>query len=191
MRFSKAEFYIFGAVVVAATLSVIVANASARHDPYRGAGIRPANIAALTSERTRVAGLPAPVAGLQLGDVSPSPGTVHALGAGALAWSKAGRVCFYQRLTAGCVDQVDKPINIVVADPDVVGGGAPLRASGVATDEVKSVAVLLEDGRTLAAAAVGNFYDIELPSDIGPSSSFTVEARLKDGTAYSERVGSR
>jgi hypothetical protein len=190
MRLSKAGFYIFGALVVAAALFIIVSIASATHDPYHGPGITAANIAALTSQQTRLAGLPDPVSELHLGDMSPSSGTVHALGAGALAWAKGGRVCFYQRLTAGCVDEVNKPISIVVADPDVVGGGAPPRASGIATDEVKSVAVRLDDGRTLTAAAVGNFYDIELSSDIGPSSSFTVEARLKDGTAYSERVGS-
>jgi hypothetical protein len=190
MKRTKAGVSLGAVVLVAAAVSVIVANASGDHRSYRGPGLTPANIAALSSPQTRARGVPDRVADLHFGDLSPTPGTVHALGAGALAWTlNGGRICVTQGLSAGCLAGVHKPIDIVVADDDVVGSGAPMRASGIATDEVESVAVVFPDGRARTGAVVGNFYDIELPSDIGPSSSYTVEARLKDGSTYSERVG--
>jgi hypothetical protein len=189
-RLSKRSLSILGVVAVVAALSVTVSIAYARHGGHRERGLTPENIAALTSARTRLPGLPGPARALGLGQFSPTAGTVHALGAGALAWTKQGRVCFYQRLSSGCIADAaaDKPFFVMIGDPDVVGGGAPPWASGMATDAVKSVVVRFDDGRIRTGDVVRNFYDIKLPADVGPSSSFTVAARLENGTTYSERV---
>lgn len=187
-RLSRRSLSICGVVAVVAALSVTVSIAYARHGGHREQGLTPANIAALTSTHTRLPGLPGPSDALRLGKFSPTAGTVHALGAGALAWTKQGRVCFYQRLSSGCIAHSNKPFFVVIGDPDVVGGGAPPWASGMATDAVKSVVVRFDDGRTRTGVVVRNFYDITLPADVGPASSFSVVARLKDGTTYSERV---
>ena len=184
---SKGRLSLFGAVAVVAVLSVTVSIASGRHGGHREQGLTPENIAALTSAQTRLPGLPISAGAAGVGKFSPTAGTVHALGAGALAWTKLGRICFYQRQSAGCYADT-RPFFVVVGDQDVVGAGAPPRASGITTDAVKSIVVRFDDGRTRTGAVVRNFYDIKLPGDVGPFSSFTVVGRLEDGTTYSERI---
>src|SRR5919197_2520649 len=167
-KLSKGRLSIFGGVAVVAALSVTVSIASGRHGGHRKQGLIPENIAALTSAQTRLPGLPGHARAVGLGKFSPTAGTVHALGAGALAWTRRGRVCFYQRLSAGCIADSNRPLIVVFGDQDVVGAGAPPRASGMATDAVKSVVVRLDDGRTRTGPVVRNFYDIKLPEDVGP-----------------------
>jgi hypothetical protein len=73
-------------------------------------------------------------------------------------------------------------------DQDVVGGGEPPQAYGIASDEVQSVTAKLDDGRSITADVVDNFYVITLPDGVQPGIPLTLVANLKDGTAVSERV---
>jgi hypothetical protein len=193
MKLSKLRVSLAAVVVTATAITVIAANASGTHRAYTGPGITPTNIAALTSAETRLAGVPDRVADLhfeadRLGDLSPAPGTVHALGAGALAWpvKGGGRICFTHRFSSGCLTPIHQPIDISGTD-ELVGSGPPMRVSGIATDEVESVTVRLDDGRIRTARPIRNFYDIELFPDTLPSTAYTVEARLEDGSTWSDR----
>jgi hypothetical protein len=182
-------------LVLVATLTVIVsvgggivARAAATEDVYRGGGISPTNIGALRSEQTRLAGIPTELREM-IPELRPDVGTVHVLGRGAaFAWEKPGRICLWEALVDGCLGQVSRPLNIVVGDPDLVGSGRPARVYGIATDEVASVTVKLDDGRSVTADATENFYDVDLPDDVAPWAPLTVVAQLRDGTAYSQRV---
>ena len=46
----------------------------------------------------------------------------------------------------------------------------------------------LDDGRSITADVIDNFYVITLPEGVPPWIPMTVVANLKDGTAVSERV---
>jgi len=175
-------------IVVASAIGIVVAKASAQGGDYRGIGITPGNLASLTSEQTRVSGIPSQLENMPA-DLVPDAGTVHTLGGGvALAWEKPGRICWWERLTDGCLSKLSIPLDVVVGDPDVVGSGEPARAYGVATDEVASVTVTLADGRSVTTVVRDNFYDVDLPDGVPPWARLTVSAELNDGTTYTERV---
>jgi hypothetical protein len=176
---------------IASVVGLIVANASAEKHPYHGPGITPSTVAALTSERTRLSGIPEELAG-ETGPSAPRPGTVHVLGGGlAYAWmTESGQVCWDTLYTPTCFDHLKQPIETAVADPDVVGAGKPPQIYGIASDEVRSVTVQLDDGRSLTSDVVDNFYVIPLP-DIAPPwivPPLTVTANLEDGTATSQQL---
>lgn len=181
-----------GALITAGALGAVIVNAAPDAHEYGGAGLAPNNIAALTSPATRLASVPPAIAGT-LDGLGPDAGAVHTLGGGkAFAWVKPGRICWANARTAGCLayepEPLAKPIDWTVGDPDIVGGGAPVRVYGIATDEVRSVTAQLDDGRSVTVDAVGNFYDLELPEGVPPWSKLTLVAALTDGTSYSERI---
>jgi hypothetical protein len=179
-----------GLAALAGVGAIIVATASAEKEIYRGVGLVPGNVAALTSAQTRLAGVPSDVRG-RTGDLAPRAGTVHRLGGGAVAWVMAGRICWSRPHGGGCLpylpESIPKPLDWTVGDPDLVGAGAPPRVWGIATDEVMSVTAHLDDGRSVTVEPVGNFYDLELP-DVPPWTKLTLVAELEVGTSYSERV---
>jgi len=174
---------------LASAVGLIVANASAEKHGYDGPGLVPSNVSALTSERTRLDGIPKDLVGAT-GDLAPRPDTVHVLGGGiAYAWVTAsGRICSSALLSGGCLDSPKVPIEVIGADPDVVGGGKPPQVYGIASDEVRSVTANLDNGRSITADVIDNFYVITLPEGVPPWIPMTVVANLKDGTAVSERV---
>jgi hypothetical protein len=177
--------------VLAGAAAIVVTTASAEKDDYRGPGLVPANITALTSAQTRLDTAPADVWG-RTGDLAPQAGTVHRLGGGAVAWVTSGRICWSRTDGGGCLqyvpEPIPKPLDWTVGDPDVVGSGAPPRVWGIATDEVRAVTAKLDDGRSVRVEPAGNFYDLELPDGVPPWTKLTLVAELEDGTSYSERV---
>lgn len=177
------------ALALASGIGLIVANASAEKHGYDGPGITPSNLSALTSERTRLAGIPDDLNG-QTGPLAPRPGTVHVLGGGtAYAWVAAsGRICTSALLSGGCLDHLARPIDIVGGDPDVIGGGKPGHVYGIAGDDVQSVTVKLDDGRSLTADVADDFYVVTLPDGVEACAPMTVVANLRDGNAISESV---
>ncbi len=177
------------AVALASGIGLIVANASAQKHGYEGPGITPSNLSALTSESTRLAGIPDDLSG-QTGSLAPRTGSVHVLGRGvAYAWVTAsGRICSSALLSGGCLDNLKEPIDITAADPDVVGGGNPGQVYGIAGDDVASVTVRLDEGRSVTADAVDNFYVVTLPDGVEACAPMTVVANLRDGNAISERL---
>lgn len=176
-------------VALASAVGLIVANASAEKHGYDGPGLTPSNVSALTSQRTRLDGIPKDLAG-EPGPLAPRPGTVHVLGGGiAYAWvTSSGRICSSALLSGGCLDSPKVPIDIIGADPDVVGSGKPSQVYGIASDEVQSVTANLDDGQSITANVIDNFYVITLPDGVPPWIPVTVVANLNDGTAVSERV---
>lgn len=189
MRRTTGTYLAVAAVIAAAVaFGFLVTRASAKEEGYRGAGITPTNVGALTSEQTRVAAIPAKLQTMS-SDLRPEEGAVHLLGGGlAFAWISEGRICWYAEVADGCLAHVPRPLDVVVGDPDVVGSGAAAQAYGIATDEVVSVSVELRDGRTVSGKVIDNFYEIELPAGVPPWSPLTVTAQLRDGTAFSEQV---
>lgn len=181
--------FVMAVATLASAVGLIVANASAEKHGYDGPGLVPSNVSALTSERTRLDGIPKDLAGAT-GDLAPRPRTVHVLGRGiAYAWVTAsGRICSSALLSGGCLDSPRVPIEVIGADPDVVGSGKPPQVYGIASDEVRSVTVNLDDGRSITAPVIENFYVITLPEGVLPWIPMTVVANLKDGTSFSERV---
>ncbi len=177
------------AVAVASAIGLIVANASAEKHGYDGPGITPSNLSALTSESTRLAGIPDDLSG-RTGSLAPRPASVHVLGAGvAYAWiTTSGRICMSALLTGGCLDALKEPIDIVGADPDVIGGGDPGQVYGIAGDDVASVTVRLDDGRSVTADVVDNFYVVTLPDGVEACAPMSVVANLRDGNAISKRL---
>ena len=147
------------------------------------------DLSGLRSEASRIPNVPQ--AARMIGPAyTPTAGEVHRIGPGerAFAWIHAGQVCYVQSFGGGCVPPLPAPISLTVADPDIVGEGQPATALGLAIDDVVAVEVTLVDGRKAAGAPVRNFFYVELPTGAAPWQAASIEARMADGSTYTERL---
>lgn len=153
------------------------------------ARLDPAHVASLHMTRTAVSGVPDLTRMIGPG-ATPAAGQAHRIGPAGmtLAWVNQGAICEVQESGGGCVPPIDRPIEVTISDPDVVGKGQPERVVGLAVDGVTNVAATLADGRTLHGAPVDNFYEILLPDDVTPTAAMTVRATMADGSTYTEQV---
>jgi len=153
------------------------------------ARLDPAQFSALRSVATLVAGLPDAARGVGAG-YRPEAGQVHRLGPNGivLAWLHGGEVCEAEASSWECVPPQPGPIELTAEDPDVVSAGEPPRALGLAVDGVVDVKVTLDDGRTMHAAPVDNFYSIDLPADARPPYPMTIAATMSDGSVFRTHV---
>jgi hypothetical protein len=153
------------------------------------ARLDPAHVAALHTARTAVPGVPDLTRMIGPG-ATPAAGEAHRIGPHGvtLAWVNQGAICEVQISGGGCVPPINRPIEVTISDPDVVGKGQPERVMGLAVDGVTNVATTLADGRTRRAVPIDNFYEILLPDDVTPTVAMTVQATLADGSTYAEQV---
>lgn len=153
------------------------------------ARLDPTHFSALRTASTLVAGVPAAAQHVGV-EYRPAAGQAHRLGPSGIvvAWVHGGEVCEAESSSWGCVPPQPGPVELTAEDPDVVGAGEPPRALGLAVDGVVDVRVTLDDGRTMHAAPVANFYSIDLPADALPPYSMTVEATMSDGSVFRTHV---
>jgi len=144
------------------------------------ASLLPANLSAILSPSTGLADVPEK-AGV-FGALQPSPGDVHQLGNGAVAWLAQGEICWIAEGAGGCAPELDQPITWSAKDPDVLGAGQPVSVFGLAVDAVASVTTRLDDGRTVSAKPEANFFAMPLPSDAKPGNVTEVDATLGSGS---------
>ncbi len=171
---------VFGAALLVA--GAVVVQAVALKNP---SSLVVDDFSALTDPSTRIEGSP-PVGQVLGGQYAPDPGTAHALGKGAIAWVKSGRICFATSFNAGCAGSLPQPIDVTVGDPDGVGVGAPGFVNGLAADDVVSVTAVLNDGRRVQVIPDRNFYTIALPAATPFWEVVRVVADRADGSSYSE-----
>lgn len=188
-RVKRARVILFVVSLAALTL-VTTAYLALRADanpPPVYPNLTPNNMSALRDRATLVSALDIPAAASAVHGYVPSSEEVHRLGNGlAVAWLQGGAICAVFDHVGGCVAPLNKPINITIGDGDQLDSGEPARVLGLAADQVRSVTVTLGDGRAASAPAIENFYFVPLPSDAKPWDVVRVEARLLDGSSYSE-----
>jgi hypothetical protein len=115
----------------------------------------------------------------------PAPGVVHALGRGkAFAWTHDGEVCWFSGIASGCADPSpgnDHGIDVTIDDPDLIRQGEPAQVVGLAVDSIVGITVTLEDGQTLSAVPVDNWYEVKLPDTAAPWDVARVSAQVRSG----------
>jgi hypothetical protein len=120
------------------------------------------------------------------------PGQVHALGRGkAFAWNQDGEVCWSSGIASGCADPspgAEHGVDVTVADPDMIRQGEPAWIGGLAVDSIVRVTATLENGQTLSAVPVDNWYEIELPDTAAPWDVARVSAHVRSGQSISVDV---
>jgi hypothetical protein len=121
-----------------------------------------------------------------------APGGVHALGRGkAFAWNQDGEVCWSSGIASGCADpspRAEHGIDVTVGDPDMIQQGEPAWIGGLAVDSIVRVTATLENGQTLSAVPVDNWYEIELPDRAAPWDVARVSAQVRSGRRISVDV---
>jgi hypothetical protein len=121
-----------------------------------------------------------------------TPGRAHALGRGkAFAWEHDGAVCWSAGIASGCADPSpanEHGIDMTVSDPDLIRQGEPARVAGLAVDSIVRVTATLQDGTTLSAVPVDNWYEITLPETSAPWDVTRVSATGRSGRIISVDV---
>jgi hypothetical protein len=173
----------FGVVLAAIGAAAGVMRAGAR--PPSPLALVPANFAALNAANTA-----------RRGPTSPSAsGETHVLGGGkAFAWNDDGEVCWSSGIASGCADPSpvnDHGIDVTIDDPDLIRQGEPAQVVGLAVDSIVRVTATLEDGQTLSAAPVDNWYEITLPDTTAPWDVARVSAQVRSGQRISVDVALR
>jgi hypothetical protein len=146
-------------------------------------GVEAASLSALSSDATR----------LPPDDPTVPAGVddAHQLGFGFVAWASGQAVCFSTEHTAGCVGALPHPLVVDLDDPDGIHVGEPARVTGLSTDDVASVRVVLRDGRTAQGSPVDNAYRIDLPGDAAIWDVASVVAILRGGETDEQAVNLR
>jgi hypothetical protein len=151
----------------------------------------PANFAALHAAETLSPDVPSEKQGPGATE-RPAPGAVHALGRGkAFAWDRDGVVCWSAGITSGCADPspgTEHGIDVTVGDRDLIRQGEPAQVYGLAVDSIVRVTATLQDGTTLTAVPVDNWYQIELPDTAAPWDVTRVSIRGRSGRVLSVDV---
>ena len=109
----------------------------------------------------------------------------------AFAWVHAGAVCSSADIASGCADpspSTEHGIDITISDPDLIRAGRPAQVAGLAVDSVVHVTATLNDGLTLSAVPVDNWYDITLPETAAPWDVIRVAAQTRSGRTLSQTV---